>query len=304
MADDRKNGSKHDQIRFSIMALYRSWKKGAGKPNPKWAEQKNKRVVALKPFVDQLIKTYLDEWKEQVDTSITDAQLPVEEESRIYWYIALAGNLLWAATCFVPTGGPLRLAVSGAAAAARRGAMEIEVAAVASVEASATGQRVIQIMSFSGATVGSGTVEQVFKNKSTGNPEQDGKRIVREIVASKRAELEDVFKLRAQQWASEIDALSGWGDDVHDLMDRYLWVNMFPRIPYDKNRFVTIYELALSNVTGVLADYNKQWKDWSFRKERSKPEWKHRRMYGEDWDYSVPDPGAFQPKLKFDSLTE
>jgi hypothetical protein len=181
--------------------------------------------------------------------------------------------------------------------------VELGLSAAASAEASATGQRVIKVMSVAGATIGSGTVEQLAG--STGDPVQDGKRVVREVIAIKRGDLEEVFKLRSLQWASEIDALSECDvKDVKEVMDKYLWVKMFPQIPYDKTRFVTIYKLALNNINRVLADYNKQWKDWTFRKERSRPEWKHRRMYGEDWDYSVPDPGPFRPKLKFDTLTQ
>ena len=299
MSNGRKHGSRSDHVQHVVMNLYQSWGKGTGKSNATSTAEKHRRVATLEPFVHLQIKIYLDEWKEQVNAAITDAQMPVEPQSRAYWFIALAGNLLWAATCFVPTGGPLRLAVSGVASATEKGAMELGLSAAASVEASATGQRVIQVMSVAGATIGSGTVEQLAG--STGNPEQDGKRVIRVIIGKKRADLEDVFKPRSSQWASEIDALAQWGDDVKELMDKYLWIKMFPRIPYDRDRFVTIYKLALSNVSRVLADYNAQWKDWSFRKERSQPQWKHRRMYGEDWDYSVPDPGPFQPKLKFDN---
>jgi hypothetical protein len=112
-----------------------------------------------------------------------------------------------------------------------------------------------------------------------------------------------VFNGRSLEWASDIDALAQWGDDVKEAMDRYLWIRMFPRIPYDESRFVTIYNLALANVNGVLGEFNRQWKDWSFRKERSGPGWKQRRMNGEYWDYSLPDPGDFRPNLQFDILT-
>jgi hypothetical protein len=264
--------------------------------------ERDRRVLALDNSIHLLIKIYLNEWKEAMDTVITDAKSPEDEKSRFYWFVALAGNVLWAATCLVPAGG----AVAAGAAA---------------VEAAARAQRAIKIMSFGGAIVGSGTAEQIFGNRgnasgnlkiqigttiqqftATGDPAADGKTIARLVLAAKRDELEDLFKSQEKQWALDVNDAAEGGFDVKEVMDTFVWQQLFPRIPY-KGKHQSMYQSGLTSVNGALADYSKQWKDWQFRKERSKPYWKHRRMYGEYWDYSVPDPGDFKPQLKFDLLT-
>ena len=306
------------QLKGVIGRLYTLLKPGFDDPDPRWVAERNARVGDLKHHVHGLVKTYLDEWKEQVDAALTDVK-PSDDKSRFYWYVALAGNLLWAATCFINPGAAvsasaIHLATAGRDTLGRFAART----ALVEVQTSASAQRLIQLMSVGGALIGSGTAEQFAgldakktatfnlkighnteKITVSGDPEADGRHIARLVLANKRGELEELYRPLEMQWALEIDALAQWGGDVDELMDNYLWMKLFPRIPYVK-RFVTIHELALKNMKSAIEDYNRQWDDWLFRKERSRPEWKHRRMYGEDWDYSVPDPGPFQPKLKFE----
>jgi hypothetical protein len=325
MAKHSKHTGKEDHLKSFLMSLYRDLKKGFDNPNPRWIGKKNMRVAALEPRLHPLVVAYLGQWKEQMDTAITDARLP-EEKSRFYWFMALAGNLLWAATCFIPVGA----AVSGARVLEVAALNELNKfsdafakakEAILSVETSASAQRVIQAMSVGGAILGSGFGEQFMgvprpapktirvkvddlteEVPATGNPETDGKAVLRVVLALKEGTLETVFKQRERQWALEIDALAQWGDDVKEILDSYLWTHMFPRIPYDMKKLATIYLLAAKNVNGALEDFNSQWKEWQFRKQHSGPEYKNVRMRGDVWDYSVPDPGAFQPKLTFDLL--
>src|SRR5215471_13445843 len=66
---------------------------------------KGRRIATLEYHVSLLIKQYLADWNEKVDLAITNGQLPKDDDSTVYWFIALAGNLLWAATCFIPVEG-------------------------------------------------------------------------------------------------------------------------------------------------------------------------------------------------------
>jgi hypothetical protein len=329
MAKHSKHGGKEDHLKSFLMSLYRDLRKGFDNPDPRWIAEKNTRVAALEARIHPLVIGYLGQWKEQMDTAITDGKLP-EEKGRFYWFMALAGNLLWAATCFIPLGaavsgtsvlGLLR-EESAAKEALRAGTlMKPFTPPNLPVETSATAQRVIQVMSVGGAVFGSGFGEQFMGGGGntprsitlklgettediplTGDPAADGKLIARLVLDFKEGELEQVYKKRERQWALEIDALAQWGDDVKEVLDSYLWTHMFPRIPYDQWKLGRIHLLALNKINGALQDYNRQWKDWQFRTERSKPKWKNVHMRGDVWDYSVPDPGAFQPKLNFDLL--
>jgi hypothetical protein len=321
MAKHSKHSGKEDHLRNFIMGLYRDLRKGFDNPDPRWIAEKNTRVAALEARIHPLVIAYLGQWKEQMDAAITDGKVP-EESSRFYWFVALAGNLLWAATCFVS----VEAAVPGAAVltllreegaakdALRRGTLKLFTPRNLVVESSATAQRVIQVMSVGGALLGSGTAEQImggggnspntFRVKigentlevpATGDPEADGKTIARLVLAFKAGELQRVYKEREGQWASDIDALAQWGDDVKEVLDSYLWTHMFPRIPYDESRLARIHLLALEKINSALDDYNWQWKAWLLRKARYRP------AYGHDWEQTLPPP-PFQPKLTFDLL--
>lgn len=325
-----KHAGTEFHLKAAIGRLYTFLKAGFNDPDPRWLAEKTTRVAALKHHVHGLVKTYLDEWKDQMDVALTDAK-PSDEKSRFYWYVALAGNLLWAATCFIN----LEAAVSvsairrALAAGAGRDALGKFAARTVSVETSANAQQLIAIMSVGGALIGSGTAEQLsglgetttgtFKYKigdkvediqASGNPEVDGKYIARLVLAYKRGELEELYRPLETQWASEIDALAQWGGDLDELMDNYLWTKLFPRLPYVPHvsyprRFVTIYQLGLNNMKGALEDYNRQWGAWLFKKERSSGPGRAREIVpglAPPANWGGPDPGPFQPKLNFDML--
>jgi hypothetical protein len=192
---------------------------------------KPKRLAELEKYLHHLVLIYLDEWKEQVDTAITDAQPPALRASQRYWFIALAGNLLWAATCFV---NPTSLIV-------------------------------IRVMSVAGGLVAAGTIEKMVE---TGDKTpKDGRGVVREAIAKKRWELEKIFLPMVKQWALELDnlALNPNNLETVDLdvavLDSYVWKQMFPPIPFEE-RFHSIYKLSLEKITATLADYNRQYKVW------------------------------------------
>jgi hypothetical protein len=66
-----------------------------------WAANKQRRLAELERYVNHQIQINLGSWKEEVDQAINHAQYPIQPESRIFWYIALAGNLLWVATSLI-----------------------------------------------------------------------------------------------------------------------------------------------------------------------------------------------------------
>src|SRR5205814_3296105 len=147
----------------------------------------------------------------------------------------------------------------GEAAAARAAA-----AAKASAAAEKARTRMIQVMSFAGATAGTNPAAEFGPGlqpvkKFTA---EDGKELVRKAVGRRRAQLETVYREEMlTAWAEELDGLWMWESVVRDekpyeLYGRYMWTEMFPRIPYDQERYNTIRDLAKAQVEGALADFD------------------------------------------------
>ncbi|MCS3896421.1 hypothetical protein M2171_005554 [Bradyrhizobium japonicum USDA 38] len=277
-----------------VKAQIQKWKQVKPASNA-WTAERSKRLSHLGDFIHLTIGPNLTSWKLEIDGAIEQAKYPTKPESRIFWYIALAGNLLWAATSLLSPSAaaaaassqyvnrfvqgtkpgragittPLKTdAANTAHAIESAGAHVAEGASKAAKAAEVAQTRIIQLMSFSGAAVGSGTIEQLFPNRdvATLQPE-DGKEIVRTVVGHRRAELEKVYKGVVKEWAAELDALAMWeavgsSDEPRQLYDKVIWEKMFPRIPYDDQRFNVIRTTARAKVEGVLTDYDLQWRRW------------------------------------------
>ncbi|MFK4530164.1 hypothetical protein ABIF90_008145 [Bradyrhizobium japonicum] len=188
----------------------------------------------MEKSIDGKIESLLNAWQTQVDSAITDAPNPLDDESRKYFWIALAGNLLWASTVF------LNPAVAG----------ELTL---------------IRVMSGVGAAIGSGAYERTSKEHSSDNapPPHDPKYLMREQVAKARGTLEEHFKTKRHEFAWGFPELKDWPkSSALDALDRYMWKQMFPWIRYDTDRFNNIRLEALEKVKGTLADYNRQWQQY------------------------------------------
>ena len=185
-----------------------------------------------------------------MDSAVTDLPYPAETENQVYWYIALAGNLLWAGTCF------LNPAVAGEAT-------------------------LIKVMSFAGATYGSGTLQRADGTIVPPAPtDPNGAREhLRKQVAKARGQLETYFQKQRFDWAAGFSKLQDWNNadgTVIDLFNVYVWEKMFPWIPYNDDRFNKIRSEALRVVRAAMADYNRQWQQfkratvWSGKAELKK----------------------------------
>jgi hypothetical protein len=210
------------------------------------------RLKGLESYVNQQIQINLGAWQQQADNAITDARPPAEEESRVYFWIALAGNLVWAGTCFIDP-------------------------------AVGAGALLIKILSAAGATYGSGSLQQAqqaFGDDDT-TPD-DAKLLIRQALAKKRGELEALFKGSRRDWAANLDGLARWEaaaeqpEQLLDVFDEYIWEAMFPTIPFNNDRFDAVRSTFLKVIDNALADFNRQWQQfkqnaaWSGKAERKK----------------------------------
>src|SRR5262245_7433034 len=69
------------------------------------AESREKLLDILVPYIKLRGVQFLDQWLLQAISAKSDAGAPPKEESEVHWAIALIGNLLWAASCFIPGAG-------------------------------------------------------------------------------------------------------------------------------------------------------------------------------------------------------
>jgi hypothetical protein len=84
---DMANHSKYDHRKGHVKVVIKKLSQDL---------EKDKRATALASLVHLEIKIYLDEWKEQMDAAITDANLP-EEEKAVFTFLSR-----WLATCCGP----------------------------------------------------------------------------------------------------------------------------------------------------------------------------------------------------------
>lgn len=200
-------------------------------------ERRHKFIPDAMRRVDDRIDIYLVSWKEDMDAVIDSVPVPSVPEGKNPWYVALAGNLLWAATCFL--------------------------------DPAAAGYVVMmRVMSVSGGVLASGMAPSPG-GRMPRNPPADtpngAKQLVLDAVASAKGQLETYFKGMRREWASEFPRLQDWNEPdptVLDSFDAYIWDKMFPWIPYSDKRDEQIEAEALKMVRSVFADYMRQWQTY------------------------------------------
>lgn len=196
-------------------------------------ERRRQRLPGMEKSINEAIPGLLNSWQQQVDNAITDAPVPMDDESRKYFWIALAGNLLWASTVFLNP-------------------------------AAAGEMLLIKMMSGVGATIGSGAWQQIDADNDSG-PTKDPKLIIRQQVAKARGSLEDYFQKKRHDWALGFSRLQDWDQPdgaALDAFNQYMWEQVFPWIKYDNDRFDNIRLEALEKVKATLADFNRQWREF------------------------------------------
>jgi hypothetical protein len=209
--------------------------------------------------------------------------MPAKPESRFFWYVALIGNLVWAATCFINPVAAAEIAATEllVGEAAERYMTQQEIAAELASEiraklyaktreenSRALRSILIKTMNVGGAAVGSGSVEVAFADtKDERRGPNDGKKMVRDAIDVHRVGLEREYKHDMRDvWTDLlVETWKGVGevDAPLDLFDLFLWSQMFPRIPFDDDRrLMQIRDGAQLVIESALADYNRQWLKW------------------------------------------
>lgn len=268
-----------------------------------WANEADAKLKwksdVLIPFIHVRGMQFLDQWLIQMVSAKSDAVAP-PEESKDYWYVALIGNLLWAASCFVPGAG-----VVSKVASTLGGGQFARISSGAGM--TNLGKVMYVTMSQVGAVVGSaGPV--LLATDSGGNP--SGKDVVSDVLNDKRTKLGEALRKNEERWASELMHREGFGFDSFysntakylQEVDQVLWANIFPTISFED--YKGIYRSGLNAINGALSDFNRQYQAWT-QAVRNWAEYDSRGRYGihaetfyERLDYYKRH-RSFKPQLNF-----
>jgi hypothetical protein len=230
------------------------------------------------PFINLKGNAFLDQWLTQMISAKSDASAQVEDGSE-YWVVALLGNLLWAASCFVPGAGIVAREVEGlgnlgfrggAAAMAKGATQEAARATGAAIEEavqpgmSNLGKIMYVTMSVGGGIAASGLAQRWAADPS-GAP--TGKDLVATALNTKRRELGQKLKGNVEMLADDL-VRSGFDfkryqdgrEKYLEAVEQALWTGLFPSIA--QNDLTAIYKSGLNSIGKALDDFKHQYRDW------------------------------------------
>lgn len=186
-------------------------------------------IVRLRERLRPIGIQFLDEWFSASTAATNSVPEPNIPGSQGYWFIALAGNLLWAATSLLDP--------------------ELTIP--------------IRIMSFVGAAVGSGTLQQLLG-------EEPGAPAGRPLLVTRLAKVRDAMNpsLPAKIEESIIEAINHDISNIEE-QDQILWTKLLPGVPYE-HRFEFIVRKEIEQTSRVLEDFKMQYIIWRNEIDRMK----------------------------------
>jgi hypothetical protein len=280
------------------------------------------RTDVLIPFINLKGNAFLDLWLTQMISAKSDAMAP-PEESKTNWFIALAGNLLWAAACFIPGSGIVK-ALGGASqvlkvrpraelpkpfpAGAGPGIRpelkridgnvkdpKLQVVTSPSSGMSGFGRVAYATMSVGGAYTGAGGM--AFD--ATGAP--TGKDVVAAALNEKRKQLGNEFKKMIGPYATELMQTANFANNYRanavntlEAIANGLWFHIFPSIPFEGR--TEIYQSGLTAINGALQQFNMQYRTWRQQIER----WaEHEATIGRGRGYQTINQDKYQERIRY-----
>jgi hypothetical protein len=245
------------------------------------AKQDDKILDILVPFINVRGNEFLDQWLMQMISAKSDASVQLKpDDGSKYWIVALLGNLLWAAACFVPGAGVVEGAAKGldlsfrAGAAARVAGATQEVAQVTGAAVGAVnqaagmtnlGKTMYATMTAAGSLAGSG-IAQRWATDPSGDP--SGKDVIATILNGKRKEMGAKLKGMSVDMLAEDMVRNGYdfkryengrGNYLGDV-EKAVWASLFPSIPFGV--LDLFYKGALTSITNALEEFKQQYDKW------------------------------------------
>lgn len=262
-------------------------------PKPSPPKAPATRLPSLEQYVANAIKINLSNWSIQAYNALNQAHLPKDPDSELSWFVALAGNLLWAAVCLLDPPEAVALAAVEAVGGFFKGDVpKVTEELMKSVASSR--KTVIATMSFGGGALASGIPNRGMDGLNEGQC----KKLIGHLIGSKQARLEEIYRPIIAPCAkvlNEIWAAAGNADQPFKEYDEYLWIQMFPRVKYDDDdRYNNIGDYLLNKIETMLADFDRQYRDWSIARMMPQPNRAY-ALYAMGTLAVVPE--TFTPKL-------
>jgi hypothetical protein len=247
----------------------------------------DKKVIGaqLGEEVEGFLEDFTQDWQAAGQYALANVSDPQEDDSDVYWWIALAGNMLWAATAFFPGGGVIQQLESGVAKVAVNGVTKYmpmikelpsnwpTATRAASLLGAAAGGNVVAM----GAAVASGKWSLA-----------NAKFQMTKQLASKRGPIKQTFIDGATAWVNSTllpRALAKAGIQDGDVSTRdsaviqilgasqkderrsFTWGNyIFPSTPEytsnPKERSATLGEFMKDQIDEALKNFDRQWRDY------------------------------------------
>ncbi len=252
------------------------------------------RLPSLEQYVSNAIKINLSNWSIQAYNALNQAHLPKEPDSQLSWFIALAGNLLWAAICLLDPPEAVGVAAVEAVGGFFKGDLP-KVTEELMKSAASSRKTLIAAMSFTGGGLASGMPNRGMDGLSEGQC----KKLIGHLIGSKQARLEETYRPIIKPCANvmnELWAATGNADQPFKEYDKLLWTQMFPRVKYDDDdRYNNIGDYLLGKIEAMLADFDKQYRDWNIARMMPQPNRAY-ALYAMGTLAMVPE--TFTPKLK------
>ena len=239
----------------------------------------DKALDILVPFINLKGNAFLDQWLTQMISAKSDTSAQVEDGPE-YWIVGLLGNLLWAASCFIPGAGIVAREVQGfdnpafkaGAAAMFKGGVSQDVARAAGAaieEAVQPGMSTLGKIMYATMATGGGIAASGLGQRWAVDPSGDptGKDVIATALNAKRAELGQRLKGNTEMLADDL-VHSGFDFKRYeagrqkylDGVEQAIWGSLFPSIA--QNDLTAIYKSGLDSIGRGLDEFKHQYSDW------------------------------------------
>src|SRR6185295_5189390 len=165
----------------------------------------------------------INEWQQNSSVAVHNYHPPTDDNQNVYFLIALAGNLVWAATAFGVTGLALHA------------------------------------MSVGGAMVGSGVVERIMRDPTESDAAGTLTEAVDQVLASQAGQIEEGLAPTINQVVAEV--IEHDVSDASERQ-RILWERIFPRLTNSQNRRLEIQQVVTQALESIWPTYLRNYRIW------------------------------------------
>jgi hypothetical protein len=247
----------------------------------------DKKVIAaqLGEEIEQFIEDFTQDWQAAGQYALMNASDPQEDDSDTYWWICLAGNMLWAATAFFPGGGVVQQLEKGVAKVAVNGLTKFmpKIKEFPSNWSTAT-----KAASLLGAAGGSNVIGMTAAVSAGRWSLANAKFQMTKLLAAQRGPIKKTFNDGATAWVNSTllpHALAKAGVEDGDKSTRdsafiriigasqrderrsFTWANYFfpatPEYAQDpQKRSAALGDYMKDQIDEALKNFDRQWRDY------------------------------------------